>query len=217
MAPPQLEEIGEGLFATAPVPLPFADDLVARAFLLERPGGNVVIYNAPGLTDAVEEIRGHGEVLTQLISHEHEAMFGPQAIGAAVLVHEHDRAATARRMPVARTLTGAERLGEDLEAIPTPGHTPGATAFLWDGGAHRYLFCGDTLWLEAGRWAAVLLDPGARATYVESLRTLRDVAFDVLVPWGAASGSDVLVAVTPDEARDQIEAAIARLEGGQAS
>ena len=32
--------------------------------------------------------------------------------------------------------------------IPIPGHTPGSTAFLWDGGRHRFLCTGDSVWLD---------------------------------------------------------------------
>jgi glyoxylase-like metal-dependent hydrolase (beta-lactamase superfamily II) len=67
-------------------------------------------------------------------------------------------------VPVAETFGGRETIGEDLEVIPVPGHTPGSTAFLWDGGRHRFLFTGDSVWLDHGEWRAVVLDRAAGRT-----------------------------------------------------
>ena len=60
-------------------------------------------------------------------------------------------------------------LDDDFEVIPTPGHTPGATAYLWDNGNHRFLFTGDTIYLRDGEWVDGLLGSSDRASYVESL------------------------------------------------
>ena len=72
--------------------------------------------------------------------------------------------------------------------IPTPGHTSGATAYLWDTGLHRLLFTGDTIYLDDGEWVAALLDSSERAPYLESLELIRELDFDVLVPWAASAG-----------------------------
>ena len=45
------------------------------------------------------------------------------------------------------TFSERHKLGDDFEVIPIPGHTGGATAFLWDSGKHRVLFTGDTVFL----------------------------------------------------------------------
>ncbi len=49
-------------------------------------------------------------------------------------------------------------LDDDFEVIPIPGHTPGATAYLWDDGERRHLFTGDSIYLSDGEWIAALLD-----------------------------------------------------------
>ena len=74
-------------------------------------------------------------------------------------------------------------LGGDFEIIPTPGHTPGATAFLWN----RHLFTGDTVFLRDGEWAVAVLEDSDPDAYVESLELMKTLDFDTLVPW-AASG-----------------------------
>ena len=80
---------------------------------------------------------------------------------------------------------------DDFEVIPTPGHTPGATAYLWDSGQHRFLFTGDTIYLHQGEWSRRMLESSDAGAYVESLELIRELEFDVLVPW-AASGGDAV-------------------------
>jgi glyoxylase-like metal-dependent hydrolase (beta-lactamase superfamily II) len=61
----------------------------------------------------------------------------PTAVGADCLADGYDRAL----FDGDTVAFGRER----LEAISTPGHTPGSTCFLWHDGPARRLFTGDTL------------------------------------------------------------------------
>jgi len=204
----------DGLWATPPSPLPFDKTISVRAFLLEREDGNVIVYNAPGLESSAQEIRERGEVSKLLINHGHEGMFGPPALDAPVFVHERDRAELGEAIPVAGTFSGREMIGADIEVIPIPGHTLGSTAYLWDNGVHRFLFTGDSVWLDHGEWSAVVLDPSGRRDYVDSLTLMRDMDFDVLVPWGATQDEPPIAAVSPAEAAERLDAIIRRVEAG---
>jgi hypothetical protein len=204
----------DGLLATPAAPLPFGADIVVRSFLLERAQGNVLVYNSPGLGLASDEIQARGGAIRLLINHAHEAMFGPPDVDIPVFVNERDEAETARSLPVAGTFTGRQMLGDDLEIIPTPGHTPGTTAVWWDSGSHRFLFTGDSLWINHGEWQAVLLGSSDRAAYIDSLTTLRAVDFDVLVPWGATDGEPYVDVMTRSEAQQRIDVIITRLSNG---
>jgi glyoxylase-like metal-dependent hydrolase (beta-lactamase superfamily II) len=204
----------EGLWATPAAPLPFDQTISVRAFLVERDAGNVLVYNAPGLEAAAGDIRGRGEVTRLLINHGHEGMFGPPPIDAPIFVHERDRADLGSAIAVAGTFRGREKIGADIDVIPIPGHTPGSTAYLWDNGAHRFLFTGDSVWLDHGEWVAVVLDPGGRQDYIDSLKLMRDLDFDVLVPWGATEGEPPVAAVGPAEAAERLDAIIERVEAG---
>jgi glyoxylase-like metal-dependent hydrolase (beta-lactamase superfamily II) len=209
-----LEQPIEGLWAMPGSPLPFDSSVSVRAFLLEREEGNVIVYNAPGLASVADQIRQRGETTRLLINHGHEGMFGPPPIDTPVFVHERDRAELGGSIPVAGTFSGREMIGEDIEAIPIPGHTPGSTAYLWDGGVHRFLFTGDSVWLDHGEWSAVVLDPGGRQDYLDSLALMRDLDFDVLVPWGATQDDPYVAAVSRSEAQERLEAIIQRVEAG---
>jgi glyoxylase-like metal-dependent hydrolase (beta-lactamase superfamily II) len=79
------------------------------------------------------------------------------------------------------TFSQRHMLDEDFEVIPTPGHTPGATAYLWDSGEHYLLLTGDTIYLREGEWVAAVLPSSDRQRYIESLELIRDLDFDVLV------------------------------------
>jgi glyoxylase-like metal-dependent hydrolase (beta-lactamase superfamily II) len=209
-----LEQPIAGLWATPASPLPFDPRVSVRAFVLDREEGNVIVYNAPGLETAAQEIRDRGGTSKLLINHGHEGIFGTPAIDAPVFVHEGDRAALGGSIPVAGTFSEREMIGADLEVIPIPGHTPGGAAYLWESGAHRFLFTGDSVWLDRGEWSAVVLDAGARQDYLDSLALMRETEFDVLVPWGATQGYPYLAVVSQTEAREHLGAIITRIEAG---
>lgn len=174
----------DGLLATPTARLPYQHDVLLRSFVLQRPHGNVVVYNSPGVTAAAAAIRDLGGASRLLINHGHEAMYGQPELETAIWVHASDAADVAGLLRVAGTFGQRCMIDDDLEVIPTPGHTAGTTSYLWDDGAHRFLFTGDFIWIERGEWKAVVLDPELRADYVRSLETVREAEFDFLVPWG---------------------------------
>ncbi|MBV7379215.1 MBL fold metallo-hydrolase [Maritimibacter dapengensis] len=209
----QLQASIRGLFGTPTAPLPFLDGVVVRAFVLDRPQGNIIIYNAPGISEAADETRELGQPQRLLMNHHHEAMYGAPDLDVPVWVHEADRSRVS--LPIAGTFAERHMIDDDLEVIPTPGHTAGTTAFLWDNGEHRFLFPGDSLWVQGGEWKAVLLGDSNRSAYLDSLARLKTVDFDVLVPWGAEVGEPFGYAVTREEANANLDRIIARLEAGE--
>ncbi|RKQ91725.1 metallo-beta-lactamase superfamily protein [Solirubrobacter pauli] len=182
----------EGLPPTPGEPLPFADRIHIRAFRLDPL--DVVIYAAPGVT---------GPARAQYLNHWHEASFGRGFAEAPLHIHEAD--APWVDVPVT-TFSDGDAFGE-VQSIPIPGHTPGSTAFLWNG----YLFTGDSLWLDGEDWIAAVLGDSDRAAYIESLERLRAVEFDHLVPWGASAGG--LWHAPADKAK--LDAVIERLRRGE--
>jgi glyoxylase-like metal-dependent hydrolase (beta-lactamase superfamily II) len=210
----RVESVVPGLYASEPESLPFAPSLHVRAFLLQRTGGNVLVYSVPGFDSTAPEIRELGGVSRHYLNHWHEAMFAPQAVDAPLFVHENDRDEVARRLHVRGTFSRRHTLDDDFEVIPTPGHTPGATAFLWHSGAHRLLFTGDTLYLKDGEWVPAVLDSSDRRTYVESLELIRELDFDLLVPWAATAGQPYVAVTDRADARSRVDAILERLRGG---
>jgi hypothetical protein len=189
------EPVIPGLLSSAPTPLPFDKTLAVRAFLLQRSAGDILVYNA------------------QYLGHRHEAGFGPAR--EPLFVHEAEQAAVAEHARVRATFSRRHVLDEDFEVIPTPGHTPGATAYLWDTGQHRVLFTSDTIYLRDGDWRAAVLDSSDREAYIQSLLLLRELEFDLLVPWAATAGEPFHAVTSQADTRRRIDAIIQRLWRGE--
>jgi glyoxylase-like metal-dependent hydrolase (beta-lactamase superfamily II) len=202
-----METLLPRLHASAPQPLPFAPSLVVRSFLLERDGGSLLVYGTEAPVEGAAR---------RYLNHWHEAMFAGDLDDTPTFVHEHDRERSEQRMAIAGTFSGRETAGGDFELIPIPGHTPGATAFLWDSGEHRMLFTGDSLFLVDGEWVVALDVQGAdRDAYVRSLELLRELDFDVLVPWAATAGQPPHAVTDEDDARRRIDAILERVRRGE--
>jgi glyoxylase-like metal-dependent hydrolase (beta-lactamase superfamily II) len=202
------------LHASPPESLPFARSLDARAFLLEREQGNILIYSNSTIDAHPDWLAELGGATRHYLTHGHEAMFVSHAGGAPLFVHRDDADDARKTMEVRATFSRRHRLDDDFEAIPIPGHTPGSTAYLWDSGEHRYLFTGDSVFLNRGEWRGALLDSSDRDSYLESLELFRELSYDVLVPWIARGGEPYLAATDHDDAAHRIGAIIERIRAG---
>jgi hypothetical protein len=192
-----------GIRPSEPQVLPFDPSVHIRAFVLEREAGNVLVYSVDGLKQE--------PVVRHYLTHWHEALFAKGDAGAPVFVHADDAAQVARRTAVRATFSRRHVLDDDLEVIPMPGHTPGSTAYLWDSGRDRFLFTGDSIYLRDGEWDVAVLDSSDRRAYVESLRMLRELDFDVLVPWAATAGQPWWARTDREDARRRLDALIDRI------
>jgi glyoxylase-like metal-dependent hydrolase (beta-lactamase superfamily II) len=215
----ELETIAPGLLATAPEPLAFAPRTAVRSFLLQRPAGNVLVYASATVTSDAQAIAAAGGAERQYVSHEHEAMFLPDNAIAPLFAHEAGSAAVeASGAHLRGTYSRRHPLDDDLEVIPIPGHTPGATAFLWDHGGQRALFTGDSLYIRpGGDWRVAVLGSSDRAAYLDSLALLRELEFDLLVPWAAPVGEPAVAVTDRADARRRIDAILARVRDGEDS
>jgi glyoxylase-like metal-dependent hydrolase (beta-lactamase superfamily II) len=215
-----MQTVLPGLYASAAEPLPFGRSLHDRAFLLARERGNLLIYSSGAVVADAPAIEDLGGVSRQYLNHWHEAAFGIDEIArtfeAPLVCHENERPAVSAQGHVGATFSQRHLLDDDFEVIPTPGHTSGATAFLWDSGQHRCLFTGDSIYLREGEWVAVVL-PGSsdREAYIRSLELIRELDFDVLVPWIATADHPFHAMTDRPHARRRIDTILARLRRGE--
>jgi Metallo-beta-lactamase superfamily len=210
----QMETPIRGMYASAPEPLPFAPSLEIRAFLLRRDRGNLLVYSTRGLEADAAAIADLGGISRQYLNHRHEAMFASDWVTAPLFVHENERESVEEAHHVRGTFSRRHLLDDDFEVIPTPGHTSGATAYLWDSGEHRFLFTGDTIYLKDGEWVAAVLGSSEREPYIESLGLIRELDFDVLVPWAATGAQDYHAVTNWTDARRRIDAILERVRNG---
>jgi glyoxylase-like metal-dependent hydrolase (beta-lactamase superfamily II) len=204
-----------GLYPSAPQPLPFAPSLDIRAFLLHREPGNLLVYSVSAFDSGAPAVQDLGGISRQYLNHWHEALFASNRVNAPLFCHENEREAVAEKTPVHEIFSRRHILDDDFEVIPIPGHTRGATAFLWDSGEHRLLFTSDTIFLKEGEWVAAVLESSDRANYVESLALLRELDFDVLVPWLATHGQPYHAMTGRSDARRRIDAILERVRRGE--
>ena len=206
-----METVIPNLHASAPERLPFAPSLEIRAFLLQRPRGNILIYSVAGLAAEAAEIERLGGISRRYLSHRHEAMFTAGDLDGSLFANSEERASIEPADHVRATFSRRHLLDDDFEVIPIPGHTRGATAFLWDSGRHRVLFSGDTIYLDRGEWAAAVLESSDPEAYAESLELIREVEFDVLVPWAATAGHRFHAFTWPADTRRRIDSLLAEI------
>ena len=105
----EMKPLVEGLYASAPAPMPFGRDLEMRAFLLERTTGNLLIYGAPGTRDL-------DGVWPQYLNHWHEAAFAEDT-GAPLFVHAADRAEVEKQRHVRAAFSRRHMLDNDYHAL----------------------------------------------------------------------------------------------------
>jgi glyoxylase-like metal-dependent hydrolase (beta-lactamase superfamily II) len=219
-AEPPLEQVIPGLLATAPEELPFGENLRIRAYLLRRAQGNVLLYRSAALPRHEAAIERAGGVARHYLNHAHEA--GPvndwvrTRFGAPLFVHAADAGEVERVNRVRATFRRRHALDDDLEVIPIPGHTPGATAYLWHAGAHRVLFTGDSVLLGRRGWRGAFLEGTSdRASYVASVELLAGLDFDLIVPAISRRGRPAWQFARPEQARVRLLEVAARLRAGE--
>jgi glyoxylase-like metal-dependent hydrolase (beta-lactamase superfamily II) len=214
-----MQTVIPGLYASAPQALSLAPSAHVRAFLLQRPQGNLLIYSAETVADDPRGIDELGGISRHYLNHWHEAAFGggdrlASTFGAPLFCHESDRESVSETTKVAGTFSLRHMQGDDFEVIPLPGHTSGATAYLWQGGGHRCLFTGDTVYLREGEWVAAVLESSDRASYIESFELIKNLDLDVLVPWLATAGQPFHAVTDRGDTRHRIDAILERLRRG---
>lgn len=213
-----METVLPRLYATAPQPLSFAPSVGVRSFLLERDEGNLLVYSSSTINQEADFVRKRGGIWRQYLSHGHESWAAEgasawvaSAFGAPLHAHENEKDEISRVRKVDGTFSERHTVGDDFEVVPIPGHTSGATAFLWDTGDHRSLFTGDSIMLENGEWVAALLPSSDRDDYIVSLELIRELDFDVIVPWAATLDGSYYGFTDKGDARQRIDRVLAKM------
>lgn len=211
-----MRRVSDYLYQSAP-DHPFQNEVKTSAYLLIRRGGNLLMYSSKSMEHEAERIRALGGIAHQYLNHRDEASKSCNWVGetfnAPLACHQKEAEAVAKVCTVHKTFDEETDLHPDLRAIPTPGHCPGSTCYLWQAPDRRYLFTGDTIYLTDGRWR-VFVSRGTSAEMIASLELISELAFDVLVP-GLFQGDVAQVPVTPAEIRRQTGEIIQRLRQGE--
>jgi hydroxyacylglutathione hydrolase len=181
-----MEQIYPDLWKTAPEhPVPDKlPDLMMHAYLLVRDEGNVLFCRSEHHADH-ERIQALGGMTHHYLTHWHEAAPGlariRQMFDSRLCCHRLAEKTVSEFGPVDYAFEAREVHLGDIEVIPTPGHTPGSTCFLFRSPYGKtYLFAGDMLFPSRGTWQAVVFEDGDKAALKESLAMLRGIEPDVV-------------------------------------
>ena len=177
-----MTQVRDDLFQTR-IDSPFPG-LTTHAYLWRRPAGNVLFYSPA--TDA------DFDAIDMPRWRERPVPFAPRRGGpqpgpdrrpfrpSAACASSRtggDRASTARVDVPVEGLRHVD--ANDVEVLPTPGHSPGSTCYLVTGvDGEKYLFTGDTMFPTGdGTWATfVVPGRGDAAAMRDSLKLLGTVA-----------------------------------------
>ena len=182
---------------------------------VKRPAGNLILdaSRIGSLTDSFDELESEGGVKAAVISDRHlggastnqiAERFGAiiycSAIEANAMGHRVNQVTIHHALPFERTVVEG-----DVLLVPTPGHTAGQFSTLVEVGGSRVLFTADCVWRQAGRWR-----PGnaSRKKMRAAFEGLRDLKFDVVVPWTSYTQTELFVPIgSVDQAVDDMIAA----------
>jgi hydroxyacylglutathione hydrolase len=191
-----MTQIWDDLFETrTDSPLP---GLTTHAYLWRRPHGNVLFCSPASDADfdAIDELGG---VTAQYLSHLDEA--GPnlariaERFGSRLHAPAEEVDVIGQHANVDVPVEGRRHVDDnDVEVIPTPGHSVGSTCYLVTGvDGTKYLFTGDTMFPAGdGTWTTFLV-PGRSdaAQLTASLELLREEAPDIVI--SSAFGGDTAI------------------------
>jgi glyoxylase-like metal-dependent hydrolase (beta-lactamase superfamily II) len=173
---------------------------------VKRPAGNLILdaSRLGSLSDSFDTLSEQGGVKAVVISDRHlggvstneiAERFGAtvycSAIEAEAMGHRSNGVRIDHALPFERTLIEC-----DVMLIPTPGHTAGQFSTLAEIEGVNILFTADFVWRQNGRWR-----PGSpsRKKMLKAFEGLRDLAFDVVVPWTAYGQTELFVPVASVE------------------
>ena len=159
-----------------------------------------------GSFDAID---AHGGVALHLLGDMHfAARYNDdvaERFGVATLCSEVEAPAVRRKVKNVATFPfERHELAPGVEAIPTPGHRPGAVSYLVSAGERRCLFAGDTIYHDGTRWLCFASRKN-RSTMIETLELLAEVDFDVLLANTGVANPTCYVEVDANARRELME------------
>lgn len=212
-----LNKITDHLYSTKH-DFPFGGDKWKTcAYLLCRNDGNLIVYSSSKFEHEERHLRELGGVTYQYLTHRDEATAHSDWItntfDAPLVCHDKELEAISKKCIVGDTISQRTQIFADFEAIPTPGHTPGSTCYLWQAPDACYLFTGDTVFFYNNRWE-IFMNMGTPKEMISSLELISGLDFDYLVA-GAHTGDADMMATTPRETRARIDEIIDRVTNGK--
>lgn len=187
-------------------------ELMMHGFLLHHLRGNILISRVENPDDH-NAIADRGGIIRHYLTHWHEA--GPatrqlqQRFNSALYCHARALGHVSRYAEADATFNAAEVHCGSFHVVPTPGHTPGSTSYLYASPYGKtYLFVGDSVTLAHDRWVTVRAAESNDRQLRQTLEFYRALRPDVVLmsttvghlPWQEVGGRQWLALL--DEAEN---------------
>ncbi|WP_158783011.1 MBL fold metallo-hydrolase [Pantoea sp. BAV 3049] len=182
-----MKQLYEDLWVSTPEfpPNEFEPALMMHGFLLQHGRGNLLISRIENPEDhnAIGDLGGS---IRHYLTHWHEAGPGArllqQRFNSALYCHNRALGPISTFAEADDTFNQAEVHCGSFHVVPTPGHTPGSTSYLYASPYGKtYLFVGDTVTLYHDRWVTVLVPESNEADLKQSLEFYRALRPDVIL------------------------------------
>jgi hydroxyacylglutathione hydrolase len=188
-----------------------------RSFFVTRPEGNLLIpcfSSHSTIHSSFDEMATLGGLNYQLLGDSHfrtpHCDEVAERFGAPLYCSEVEAPDVTRTVKQVKTFPFERHLlAPGLEVIPTPGHRPGGVCYLVTVAGRTFLFVGDAIWHDDHAWIATPSKAG-RKQMIQSLQTLAELEFDVLLANTRLGNPICLVEVDAERRREFIERLLAR-------
>jgi len=175
---------------------PFSN-LNTHAYFLIRKEGNVLFYNTSS-SQEIKEISEKGGIVFQYLSHRHEVGDSLRVIRdkfcSKLCADQKEVPSISKTCPVDVKFSERVIHSNNIEVIPTAGHTAGGLCFYYTSpNGLNYLFTGDLIFPRNGEWCVILIsnDGANRENLVKSLLIIRELKPDIVL--SSASVGDISV------------------------
>lgn len=159
--------------------------LMMHGFFLQHLRGNILISCVEDIGDH-HAIAERGGIIRHYLTHWHEA--GPatrqlqQRFSNALYCHIYALGHVSHYAEPDATFNCAQVHCGSFHVVPTPGHTPGSTSYLYASPYGKtYLFVGDTVTLSHNRWVTVRTAESNKRALQQTLNFYRALRPDVVL------------------------------------
>jgi len=188
---------------------------VAPSFLAVRPEGNLIFGNGAGASANFKKIEKLGPVQGVYIGDRHQGKTPSEAarhFKAPLCCSQEEAKVIQKKSVTIDKIVDFERhkIYDDLEVIPTPGHTAGALSYLWHSGKNKILFVGDTLVRVEGEWKIWVSKKNA-PTMLETMEVLKKLNFNHIAVGSFAVTGEPVIKLTRKSKDEMIQSVISTL------
>ncbi len=185
-------------------------------FLVVRPEGNLLFGNGlSSISKSYSKIETLGKVIGVYIGDRHHGKSYSEAaqyFNVPFCCSEEEAKAMKKKSVIIDEFVEFKqyKLYDDIEVIPTPGHTTGALSYLWSSGTNNVLFIGDTIVPVDNEWKIWVSKKGT-ASMLRTLEYLRKLEFNYIVSDSFAATGDKAIKLSSIAKEEMIDSIIKTL------